>query len=63
MKARIVRPSGFDSGPNFRAFAQDSPGRRLEQRAERGVETAGSEKRVCRRRVMNERAAFVNNAG
>ena len=25
MKVRIVRPSGFDSGPNFRAFAQDSP--------------------------------------
>jgi hypothetical protein len=37
-------PFGFRLRPECRAFAQDSPGRRLEHRAERGVETGGIEK-------------------
>jgi hypothetical protein len=39
------------------------PGRSLEHRAQRGVETGGSDEPACRQRVMHERAALVNNAG
>ena len=64
MKAQNSPPFGLRLRPDSRAFAQDSPGRRLEHRAKRGVETGGREKPSAgRRRAMNERAAFVNNAG
>ena len=64
MKAPNSPPFGLRLRPDSRAFAQDSPGRRLEHRAERGVETGRHEKRSAgRRRIMKERAAFVNYAG
>jgi hypothetical protein len=47
MKAPIVRP----------------PGDVLSTALLRGVETGGIQQPHCRRRVMKERAAFVNNAG
>jgi glucose/arabinose dehydrogenase len=39
-------PSGLRLRPDSRAFAQGEPGRRLERRAERGVETGGSGNRL-----------------
>ena len=43
MKARIVRPSGFDSGPVFSGLPLGANPGNLEQRAERGVETGDSQ--------------------
>jgi len=62
MKQRIVRPSGFDSGPISRAFAQDSPGRRLEHRAQRGVETGGTQQMRAAGALRASAPALVNNA-
>ena len=41
-EGRNSPPFGLRLRPDSRAFAQDSPGRRLERRAKRGVETGGS---------------------
>ena len=63
MKAWNSPPFGLRLRLDFGAFAQDSLGRRPEHRATRGVEAGGVRKDVRRRRMMNERAALMSNAG
>jgi hypothetical protein len=46
MNERIVRPSGFDSGPILGPSLRTSPGDVLSTGAERGVETGGSGNRL-----------------
>jgi len=63
MKDRIVRPSGFDSGPILGPSLRTSPGDVLSTARSAVSKPAAVKETTCRRRVMKERAAFVNNAG
>jgi hypothetical protein len=63
MKAPNSPPFGLRLRPDSRAFAQDSPGRRRERRATRGVETGGSKKPDAAGALFGNRVALMNNAG
>src|SRR5438093_2874491 len=62
MKDRIVRPSGFDSGPILGPSLRTSPGDVLSTARSAVSKPAAVKGTTCRRRVMKDRAAFMNNA-
>ena len=63
MKAPNSPPFGFDSGAILGPSLRTSPGDVLSTARSAVSKPAATRKHACRRRIMNERAAFVNNAG
>jgi hypothetical protein len=63
MKAPDSPPLGFDSGPILGPSLRTSPGDALSAARSAVSKPAAMRKHAYRRRILNERVAFVNDAG